>query len=112
MPATQPPTIGDAVMFEFITASAYALLIVLGTGQPETLFGASVESWIDLSTPTVQILFALVPVPDGAAGGAHSDTVWIYRLPGSPNASVPAAVRRGAAGGRRLIPHIFIVSGT
>lgn len=79
MPATQPPTIGDAVIFEFITARAYALLIVLGTGQPGALFGASVESWIDLSTPTVRVLSALVAVPGGAAGGTHSDAVWVYR---------------------------------
>lgn len=73
------PTIGDAVTLEFITTSAYALLIILGTGQPGSLFGASVESWIDFSAPTVRILLALVPVPDSAAGGAHSDAAWVYR---------------------------------
>lgn len=79
MPAPHHPTIGDAVLFEFIMTSAYALLIIIGTGQPETFFGMAVEKWIDLCVPTVEVLFALVPVPDGVADGAHSDAVWVYR---------------------------------
>lgn len=79
MPATHHPTIGDAVLFEFIMTSAYALLIIMGTGQPETLFGTAVEKWIDLFVPTVQVLFALVPLPDGVTDGAHSEAVRVYR---------------------------------
>jgi len=79
MPDTHHPTIGEAVLFEFVIASAYALLIIIGTGQPETFFGMAVEKWINLFVPAVRALFALVPVPDGIAEGSRSDAVWVYR---------------------------------
>jgi hypothetical protein len=79
MPTTHHPTIGDTVFFEFMLASAYALLIILGKEHSETLLAGVVESWIDLTAPAVHVLFALVPVPDGLREGALSDTIWVYR---------------------------------
>lgn len=79
MPTTHHPTIGDSVLFELILASAYALLITLGAKHPETLLAAAVAGWIDFTSPAVQVVFALMPVPDGPGEGGLFDTVWVYR---------------------------------
>ena len=72
-------TIGDVVLLELTAASAYALLISLGTGQPDTFFGMADEKLIDLFVPAVQALFALVPLPDGVAETANLNAGREYR---------------------------------
>jgi len=79
MPTTHHPTICDCVLLEFMSASVYALLITLGTGHPETLLAAAVASWIDLTAPAVQVIFALVALPDSLSEGEHLDGVVVYR---------------------------------
>lgn len=77
MPATDQPTIGDAVLFEFTITSAYDLLIFIGTEQPDSFFGMVVEKWIGLFVPALQLLFVLAPVPERVAESAHSDAVGV-----------------------------------
>ena len=79
MPTTHHPTIGDSVLLEFMMASTYSLLITLGIGHHETLLAAAVARWLDFTAPAVEVIFALVALPDGLREGAHLDAIGVYR---------------------------------
>jgi hypothetical protein len=72
-------TIGDVVLFEFVVTSVYALFVIMGVMQPETLLGVMVGDWIDFTAPAVQVLIPPVPVPDGFGEGALFAAIGVYR---------------------------------
>ena len=79
MTITGRPTIADSTLFQFISSSAYAVLVATGAGQTHTLSGQAVSGWIDLTAPVVRIIFAVVPIPDGLNGAAALRGLGVYR---------------------------------